>query len=128
MDGDSASSAELYAILSSLAETPIYQNIAVTGSVNQFGEIQPVGGINEKIEGFYQVCKQRGLTGSEGVMIPQNNVKELMLASEVVEAVRNKTFHIYAIKDIWEGVEIMMDENRERVKARIVEKLIRFNK
>ena len=128
VDGDSASSAELYAILSSLAETPIYQNIAVTGSVNQFGEIQPVGGINEKIEGFYQVCKQRGLTGSEGVMIPQNNVKELMLASEVVEAVRNKTFHIYAIKDIWEGVEIMMDENRERVKARIVEKLIRFNK
>lgn len=126
VDGDSASSAELYAILSSLSEIPICQNIAVTGSVNQFGEIQPVGGINEKIEGFYQVCKQRGLSGSEGVMMPRKNVKELLLAEEVIEAVKNKQFHIYAIDNIWEGVEIILEEKREQVKKRVIEKLNRF--
>ena len=126
VDGDSASSAELYAILSSLSEIPICQNIAVTGSVNQFGEIQPVGGINEKIEGFYQVCKQRGLTGSEAVMIPRKNVKELVLAREVIEAVKNKQFHIYAINNIWEGVEVILEEDRECVKKRVTEKLNRF--
>lgn len=126
VDGDSASSAELYAVLSSLSELPICQNIAVTGSVNQFGEIQPVGGINEKIEGFYQVCKQRGLIGSEAVMIPRKNVKELLLGEEIIEAVKNKQFHIYAINDIWEGVEILLEENRECVKKRVVEKLNRF--
>ncbi len=127
VDGDSASSAELYAILSSLAEIPIYQNIAVTGSVNQFGEIQPVGGINEKIEGFFRVCKQRGLSGDEGVMIPKKNVKELLLEEEVVEAVKNKEFHIYAITDIWEGIEIMTGEKRESIKLRIQGKLKKFN-
>ncbi|MBE6022137.1 MAG: hypothetical protein E7231_02735 [Cellulosilyticum sp.] len=127
VDGDSASSAELYTILSSLAEIPIRQNIAVTGSVNQFGEIQPVGGINEKIEGFFQICKRRGLRGEEGVMIPRTNIKELMLIPEVLEAVKNKTFHIYAISDIWEGARIMMQEEKEVIKKRIQEKLIRFN-
>lgn len=126
VDGDSASSAELYAVLSSLSEIPICQNIAVTGSVNQFGEIQPVGGINEKIEGFYQVCKQRGIRGNEAVMIPRKNTKELLLGQEVIEAVKNKQFHIYAITDIWEGVEILFEEERECVKKRVFEKLNRF--
>ena len=126
VDGDSASSAELYAILSSLSDLPICQNIAVTGSVNQFGEIQPVGGINEKIEGFYHVCKQRGLTGSEGVMIPRKNVKELLLHQEVIEAVKSKKFHIYAITNIWEGIELLLEEKREYVKERVSEKLNRF--
>ena len=127
VDGDSASSAELYAILSSLAELPICQNIAVTGSVNQFGEIQPVGGINEKIEGFFHVCKQRGLTGEEGVMIPRTNMKELLLIPEIIEAVKNKSFHIYAITDIWEGIEIMTQQKQDVIKLRIKEKLIKFN-
>lgn len=107
VDGDSASSTELYAILSSLAEIPIKQYIAVTGSVNQRGEIQPIGGVNEKIEGFYKVCKQKGLTGKQGVMIPHQNVKNLMLNDEVVEAIKSKQFTIYAVKDIDEGIEIL---------------------
>src|SRR5690606_24008763 len=98
IDGDSASSTELYALLSSLADIPIDQGIAVTGSVNQKGEIQPIGGVNEKIEGFFDVCKSRGLTGSQGVIIPHQNVKNLMLKDEVIEAVREGKFHIYAIK------------------------------
>lgn len=107
VDGDSASSTELYAILSSLANVPIHQGIAVTGSVNQKGEIQPIGGVNEKIEGFYQVCKNKGLTGDQGVLIPEQNVKHLMLKEEVIEAVRNGKFHIYAIKTIEEGIELL---------------------
>lgn len=107
VDGDSASSTELYAILSSLADIPIDQGIAVTGSVNQKGEIQPIGGVNEKIEGFYHVCKSKGLTGKQGVLIPEQNVKNLMLKEEVVEAVQAGKFHIYAIKTIEEGIEIL---------------------
>lgn len=107
VDGDSASSTELYALLSSLSELPINQAIAVTGSVNQKGEIQPIGGVNAKIEGFYQVCKMRGLDGSHGVMIPIQNVMNLNLSDEVVEAVKNKKFHIYAISNIEEGIEIL---------------------
>lgn len=107
VDGDSASSTELYAILSSLSDIPINQSIAVTGSVNQKGEIQPIGGVNEKIEGFYQICNYRGLDGSHGVMIPIQNVKNLHLSKEVVEAVKNKKFHIYAISSIDEGIEIL---------------------
>ena len=107
VDGDSASSTELYAILSSLSGVPINQSISVTGSVNQKGEIQPIGGVNDKIEGFYQVCKMRGLDGSHGVMIPYQNVKNLSLSDEIVEAVKNKKFHIYSIKTIDEGIEIL---------------------
>ena len=107
VDGDSASSTELYAILSSLSGIPINQSISVTGSVNQKGEIQPIGGVNDKIEGFYQVCKLRGLDGSHGVMIPTQNVKNLSLSEEIVEAVKNKKFHIYAISTIEEGIEIL---------------------
>ncbi len=88
VEGDSASSAELYAILSSLAGLPIRQGLAVTGSVNQHGEVQAIGGVNAKIEGFFDVCKARGLTGDQGVLIPQSNVRNLMLREDVVEAVR----------------------------------------
>ena len=104
VDGDSASSTELYALLSSLSNVPINQSIAVTGSVNQNGEIQPIGGVNEKIEGFYQVCKMRGLDGNHGVMIPIQNVMNLNLSDE---AVKNEKFHIYAISSIDEGIEIL---------------------
>ena len=107
VDGDSASSTELYAILSSLSNVPIDQSIAVTGSVNQKGDIQPIGGVNEKIEGFYKICKTRGLTGKQGVMIPALNVQHLNLTDEIVDAVREGKFHIYAIKTIEQGIEVL---------------------
>ena len=107
VDGDSASSTELYAILSSLSGIPITQSIAVTGSVNQKGEIQPIGGVNEKIEGFFKICKLRGLDGSQGVMIPSLNEKNLNLSEEVIEAVKNKQFHIYTVSNIEEGIELL---------------------
>ena len=107
VDGDSASSTELYGLLSSLSGIPIKQSIAVTGSVNQKGQIQPIGGVNEKIEGFYQICKMRGLDGTHGVMIPVQNINNLQLSDEVVEAVKNKKFHIYAVSNIDEGIEVL---------------------
>jgi predicted ATP-dependent protease len=107
VEGDSASSTELYAILSSLAELPICQNIAVTGSVNQKGEVQPIGGVNQKIEGFFDVCKAKGFTDVQGVMIPHLNVVNLMLREDVVSAVREGRFHIYAVKTIDEGIEVL---------------------
>jgi lon-related putative ATP-dependent protease len=107
IDGDSASSAELYALLSALANVPIRQGIAVTGSVNQLGEIQPIGGVNEKIEGIFRLCNDRGLTGNEGVMIPKANVKNLMLSDQVVDAVRTGKFSIYAITSVDEGIEVL---------------------
>lgn len=107
VDGDSASSTELYAILSSLSEMPINQSIAVTGSVNQKGFIQPIGGVNEKIEGYYQTCKLRGLDGNHGVIIPIQNVKNLHLSDEVIQSVKEGMFHIYAISTIDEGIEIL---------------------
>ncbi|MDR7500566.1 MAG: S16 family serine protease, partial [Armatimonadota bacterium] len=107
VEGDSASSTELYALLSDLAGVPIDQGIAVTGSVNQKGEIQPIGGVNEKIEGFYQVCKVMGLTGSQGVIIPVQNLPNLMLREEVVDAVAQGKFHIWAVRTVDEGLEIL---------------------
>mgnify|MGYP001113214079 CR=1 FL=1 len=107
VEGDSASSAELYAMISALSETPLNQKIAVTGSVNQKGEIQAIGGVNEKIEGFYEVCREKGLNSKQGVIIPRSNVKNLMLKDEVIKAVKEKKFHIYAIKNIDEGIEIL---------------------
>jgi len=107
VDGDSASSTELYGLLSSLSGIPIKQSIAVTGSVNQKGQIQPIGGVNEKIEGFFQICQMRGLDGSHGVMIPVQNVNNLQLSDEVVDAVKNKQFHIYAVSTIEEGIEVL---------------------
>jgi lon-related putative ATP-dependent protease len=107
VEGDSASSAELYALLSSLAGIPLSQSLAVTGSVNQRGEIQAVGGINEKIEGFFDVCRARGLTGRQGVVIPEANVRHLMLREDVVEAVRAGTFHVHAIATVDEGLALL---------------------
>jgi lon-related putative ATP-dependent protease len=107
VEGDSASSTELYAILSGLSGLPIKQNIAVTGSVNQKGEVQAIGGVNEKIEGFFEVCKLKGLTGQQGVMIPESNVQNLMLKEEVVEAVKAGQFDIYSVKTIGEGIEVL---------------------
>ncbi len=107
VDGDSASSTELYALLSALSGIPIKQNFAVTGSVNQRGEIQPIGGVNRKIEGFFDICKARGLTGDQGVLIPHQNVVNLMLKQEVVDAVKEGKFRIYPVKTIDEGIEIL---------------------
>lgn len=116
IDGDSASSTELYVLLSSLAEVPINQGIAVTGSVNQWGEIQPIGGVNEKIEGFYHICKEKGLTGKQGVLIPKQNVKNLMLEEEVVEAVKQGKFHIWEVGHIAEGIEILTGVNAGNIR------------
>lgn len=145
IDGDSASSTELYAILSSLAGVPIKQSLAVTGSVNQKGEIQPIGGVTDKIEGFFRVCKTRGLNKENGVLIPYQNVKNLTLSDEVIEAVKNGDFHIYPISTIDQGIEILtginagsMNENGEYEKDSInylvseklkkyAEKSIKFN-
>lgn len=107
IEGDSASSTELYAILSSLADVPIRQSLAVTGSVNQYGEIQPIGGVTEKIEGFFDICVAKGLTGDQGVIIPQSNLDNLMLKDEVLAAVRAGQFHLYAVQTIDQGIEIL---------------------
>ncbi len=107
VEGDSASSAELYALLSAIAEAPIRQWLAVTGSVNQHGQIQPIGGVNEKIEGFFDVCIKRGMNGLHGVLIPASNVKHLMLREDVVEAVRSGKFHIYPVDTVDQGIEIL---------------------
>jgi lon-related putative ATP-dependent protease len=107
VEGDSASSTELYGLLSALSGVPIKQGIAVTGSVNQLGKVQPIGGVNYKIEGFFAVCKAKGLTGEQGVLIPETNVKHLMLKDEVVEAVKAGKFHIWSVSTIEEGIEIL---------------------
>ena len=107
VDGDSASSTELYALLSNLSGVPINQGIAVTGSVNQKGEIQAIGGVNEKIEGYFEICKLKGLNGKQGVMIPKQNIQNLNLDDEIVTAVKNGKFHIYAVSNIDEGIEIL---------------------
>jgi lon-related putative ATP-dependent protease len=107
VEGDSASSAELYALLSALAEVPLKQSVAVTGSVNQHGEVQAIGGVNEKIEGFFDVCRARGLTGEQGVMIPAANIKHLMLRRDVVEAVSAGKFHAWAVENIDQGMELL---------------------
>jgi lon-related putative ATP-dependent protease len=107
VDGDSASSAEVYVLLSALSGLPLSQEIAVTGSVNQNGEVQPIGGVNEKIEGFYEVCKAKGFTKKQGVIIPEANVDHVMIKQEIVDAVKKKIFHIYTVKTIDEGIEIL---------------------
>jgi lon-related putative ATP-dependent protease len=109
IDGDSASCAELYALLSSLSQLPISQGIAVTGSVNQKGEVQAIGGANEKIEGYFETCKFHRLTGKQGVIIPESNVKNLMLSDEVINAVKNGKFHIWAVSKIDDGIRILTD-------------------
>ncbi|MFV0315015.1 MAG: Lon protease family protein, partial [Anaerotignum sp.] len=138
IDGDSASSTELYCILSSLSEVPIRQDIAVTGSVNQKGEIQAIGGATYKIEGFYDLCKKRGLTGEQGVIIPVSNINDLVLKDEVVESVKDGTFHIYPISHIEEGIELLMGMEagkkdssgnypKESIHGYVMEKLKKFD-
>ncbi|MHB8931326.1 MAG: Lon-insertion domain-containing protein, partial [Melioribacteraceae bacterium] len=107
IDGDSASITEICALLSALSNIPIKQSFAITGSVNQKGEIQPIGGVNEKVEGFFDVCKSKGLTGRQGVVIPAQNIKDLMLSDEMVDAVKKNNFHIYAVKKVEEAIEIL---------------------
>ena len=139
VDGDSASSTELYVILSSLADLPIQQGIAVTGSVNQKGQIQAIGGVNQKIEGYFDVCRAKELTGSQGVIIPRANLSNLMLKTEVVEAVRAGRFHIYQVANVAEGIQILTGRPAgspdaegayppDTVYGRIQEKLRRFVK
>ncbi|MCL6481769.1 MAG: AAA family ATPase [Firmicutes bacterium] len=107
VDGDSASSTEIYALLSALAELPLRQDLAVTGSINQHGDVQAIGGVNQKIEGFYDVCRVKGLTGTQGVIIPVENVDDLMLREDVIEAVAQGRFHIYPVAKISEGIELL---------------------
>jgi len=107
IEGDSASSTELYTLLSALSGKPINQNFAVTGSVNQKGEVQAIGGVNEKIEGYYEVCKVKGLNGDQGVLIPASNVENLMLKEDVVDAIHQGKFHVYPVRTIGEGIEIL---------------------
>lgn len=128
VDGDSASSAEAYAILSSLADVGIKQNFAVTGSINQFGEIQPIGGVTYKVEGFYDVCKRKGLNGEQGVIIPKHNIKELVLRDDVIDAVKEGKFHIYAIESVDEGIELLTGLKACEVKNRAFEKLKSYYK
>ena len=127
VDGDSASSAELYALLSSLSNLAIKQNIAVTGSINQKGQIQVVGGIPKKVEGFYYCCKHKGLTGDQGVIIPAKNEDNLVLCSEVEEAIKNKKFHIYKVNRIEEAMEILTDEKFKLIKELSIEKLRKYS-
>jgi len=126
VEGDSASSAELYALISSIANIPIKQYYAVTGSVNQKGEVQPIGGVNRKIEGFFETCKINGLNGKQGVIIPFQNKKDLMLKKEVVDAVKDGKFHIYAIKTINEGLEILTGRPIEEIDKKVNESLYKF--
>ncbi len=121
VDGDSASSAELCVLLSAIGNIPLSQEIAITGSVNQMGEIQPIGGVNEKIKGFFKVCKEKGFTGNQGVIIPERNVKDLSLPAEIREAVKENKFHIYSVTNIEDAMEILSglkwQEIEERVKS-----------
>lgn len=111
IDGDSASAAEIYVLLSAISHTPINQNFAITGSINQKGDIQPIGGVNEKISGFYEICKHRGFTGKQGVIIPQQNVKDLMLSDEIIESVKKNEFSIHSINKIEDGSKLLMDKD-----------------
>ncbi len=131
VDGDSATCAELLALLSAIGDIPIRQNLAITGSLNQKGQAQPIGGVNEKIEGFYNICRQKGFTGDQGVVIPHQNVENLMLSNEVVDSVREGKFHVYSVKTIDDAIELMsgmapedfhrkVDRNLERL-ARLAE-------
>ena len=126
VDGDSATGAELYALLSSLSKIPLKQSIAVTGSMNQKGEIQVVGGITEKIEGFYSACKQQGLNDNQGVIIPKNNSRNLVLSDEVTNAIKEGKFTIYTVERVEEAIEILMDVKFDEVKRLVIERLREF--
>ena len=126
VEGDSASSAELYALLSALADLPLAQSLAVTGSINQHGDVQAIGGVNEKIEGFFDLCAARGLGEGQGVLIPAANVKHLMLHERVIEAVRAGRFHLYAVENVDQGLEILAGLPAEEINRRVEERLVDF--
>jgi predicted ATP-dependent protease len=126
VEGDSASSAELYALLSALAGAPLRQDLAVTGSVNQHGDIQAIGAVNEKIEGFFDLCHARGLSGKQGVVIPEANVKNLMLREDVLAAVEQGRFAVYAVKSVDEGIELLAGLPAQEVHARVESRLAEF--
>jgi lon-related putative ATP-dependent protease len=126
VEGDSASSAELYALLSALADAPVRQSLAVTGSVNQHGDIQAIGGVNEKIEGFFDLCKARGLGAAQGVVIPEANVKNLMLREDVVDAVAQGRFAVYAVRSVDEGIELLTGVPAKEIHARVEARLADF--
>jgi len=126
MEGDSASAAQLFALLSAIGEIPLHQGIAVTGSINQFGEVQAIGGVNEKIEGWFRVCQARGLTGDQGVLIPYSNLPDLMLCDEVRQAVVEERFHIWAMKTVDEGLEVMTGRPADEVHQAVREGLRRL--
>lgn len=128
VDGDSATGAEVYALLSSLSKIPLKQNIAATGSMNQKGEIQVVGGITEKIEGFYSVCKKKGFKGNEGVIIPKNNMRNLVLSDEINKAIEEGKFKIYTIETVKEAMEILTDSSFDEIKDLVKEQLEKFSK
>ena len=127
VEGDSASSAELLALLSSLGNLPIRQDLAITGSINQFGEIQPIGGVNEKVEGFYKICQTRGLTGQQGVIIPQSNASHLMLNAEVRQAIADEKFHVYTINHIDEALSLMTGVTIKKANKKIMREIERMN-
>jgi Lon-like ATP-dependent protease len=127
VEGDSASSAELLALLSSLAHVPMRQDLAITGSINQFGEIQPIGGVNEKIEGYYKICSARGLTGTQGVIVPQANASHLMLNAEVRTAVEKGQFHIYTISHIDDALGLLTGLPAEEVNQKVIAALQAMN-
>jgi predicted ATP-dependent protease len=126
VEGDSASSAELYALLSALADAPVRQSLAVTGSVNQHGDVQAIGGVNEKVEGFFDLCHARGLDGEQGVIVPRSNVKNLMLRDDVVDAVARGRFAIYAVGHVDEGIALLTGMPAEALNARVEERLSDF--
>ncbi len=127
VDGDSASIATLCAIYSHLSQLPINQQLAVTGSLDQFGNAQAIGGVNEKIEGFYYTCKDKGLTGDQGVVIPKDNINDLMLNKEVTNAIKNKKFHIYAVESIDQAAEILMNKDSKKIYNKINNRLIELS-
>ncbi|MBI4771369.1 MAG: hypothetical protein HY784_13415, partial [Chloroflexi bacterium] len=123
IDGDSASCTELYAIVSSLAGVPLKQNIAVTGTLNQRGQVQPIGGVTEKVEGFYQLCARRGLTGEQGVMIPAANRHDLNLRPEVVQAAAQGKFHVWTVETVEEGLELLTGTPAAEIHAKVRQRL-----
>ena len=127
VDGDSATGAEIYALLSSLSEVPIKQSIAATGSMNQKGDIQVVGGVTEKVEGFYFTCKKQGLTGEQGVILPKNNLRNLVLQDEVAKAIEDGKFHIYPVERIEEAIEILTGKKYEEIKELVIKKLLKYS-
>jgi Lon-like ATP-dependent protease len=133
VDGDSASLAELCSLVSALSEYPINQQIAVTGAVDQFGRVQAVGGLNEKIEGFYHVCKHNGLTGEQGVILPRSNLRHLALKPDLIESIKNEEFHIWSVSNVDEAIPLIMnapfrDEEQESVLSKIAERIENFER